>query len=129
MPRPQAPRPSTSCGRSNLPSPSVYERDRPGELLHTDIKKLGRFDRVDHRVTGDHTGQRNSRGIGRECVHICIDDASGIALSQILPDEKMESAIAFLDACKAHRLKHIRTKPYTPKTNGKAERFIPDCLA
>jgi transposase InsO family protein len=136
-----------------------YERETPGELIHIDIKKLGRFDKVGHRITGDRTGQSNSRGIGWEFVHVCIDDASRIAFSQILPDEKKESAVAFLkaavayyaslgvtvaqvmtdngscykafafrDACKALGIKHIRTKPYTPKTNGKAERFVQTSL-
>jgi transposase InsO family protein len=136
-----------------------YERGAPGEMIHIDIKKLGRFDRVGHRITGDRTGQSNSRGIGWEFVHVCIDDASRIAFSQILPDEKKESAVAFLEAaiayyaslgvavsrvmtdngscfkskafartCRALGLKHIRTRPYTPKTNGKAERFIQTAL-
>ena len=136
-----------------------YERKAPGEMIHIDIKKLGRFDRVGHRITGDRTGQSNSRGIGWEYVHVCIDDASRIAFSQIMPDEKKESAVAFLkaalayyaslgvrvarvmtdngscyrsfdfrDACRDLGLKHIRTKPYTPKTNGKAERFIQTAL-
>ena len=136
-----------------------YERERPGDMIHLDIKKLGRFDRVGHRITGDRTGQSNSRGIGWEFVHVCIDDASRLAFSQILPDEKADSAVTFLkaavahyqslgvtvarvmtdngscykafafrDACKALRLKHKRTKPYTPKTNGKAERFIQTAL-
>jgi transposase InsO family protein len=136
-----------------------YERKTPGEMIHIDIKKLGRFDRVGHRITGDRTGQSNSRGIGWEFVHVCIDDASRIAFSQIMPDEKKESATAFLkaalayyhglgvtvarvmtdngscykafdfrDACRDLGLKHIRTKPYTPKTNGKAERFIQTAL-
>jgi transposase InsO family protein len=136
-----------------------YEREHPGEMIHLDIKKLGRFDRVGHRITGDRTGQSNSRGIGWEFVHVCIDDASRIAFSQIMPDERKESATAFLkaaiayykslgitvarvmtdngacykaftfrDACRDLGLKHIRTKPYTPKTNGKAERFIQTAL-
>ena len=134
-----------------------YEREHPGELIHIDIKKLGRFERVGHRITGDR--QSNSRGIGWEFVHVCIDDASRVAFSQILPDEKKQSAVAFLkaaiayyqslgvtvervmtdngscyrskafrDACRHLRLKHIRTRPYTPKTNGKAERFIQTAL-
>jgi transposase InsO family protein len=136
-----------------------YERDKPGEMIHIDIKKLGRFNRVGHRITGERAGQSNSRGIGWEFVHVCIDDASRVAFSQILPDEKKESAVAFLKAavayyaslgitiervmtdngscyrskefakaCRKLGLKHIRTKPYTPKTNGKAERFIQTAL-
>jgi transposase InsO family protein len=136
-----------------------YERKTPGEMIHIDIKKLGRFDRVGHRITGDRTGQSNSRGIGWEFVHVAIDDASRIAFSLVMPNEKKESATAFLkaalayyeslgvtvarvmtdngscyrsfdfrDACRVLRLKHIRTKPYTPKTNGKAERFIQTAL-
>ena len=136
-----------------------YERENPGELVHIDIKKLGRFEQVGPRITGDRTGQSNGRGVGWEFVHVCIDDASRLAFSQILPDEKKESAVAFLkaavayyaglgvvvqrvmtdngacyksfafrDACRALGLRHIRTKPYTPKTNGKAERFIQTAL-
>jgi len=135
-----------------------YERKTPGELLHIDIKKLGRFDRPGHRVTGDRQ-QGESRGAGWEYVHVCIDDHSRIAFSQILPDEKKESATAFLEAavayynrlgiiveqvmtdngscyissafakaCRKRGLKHIRTRPYTPRTNGKAERFIQTAL-
>lgn len=136
-----------------------YEREHPGELIHIAIKKLGRFDRVGHRITGDRTGQRKRRGVGWEFVHVCIDDASRVAFSQIRPDEKKESAVAFLRAtvayyanlgvtitrvmtdngsgyrsrafrcaCRDLGLKHLRTKPYTPKTNGKAERFIQTAL-
>jgi transposase InsO family protein len=129
-----------------------YER---GELIHIDIKKLGRFERIGHRITGDPQ-QGKSRGAGWEFVHVCVDDASRIAFSDILPNEKKESALVFLmaavayyqslgitvqrvmtdngscyrskefgDACRALRLRHIRTKPYTP---GKAERFIQTAL-
>ena len=136
-----------------------YEREHPGDMIHLDIKKLGRFDKMGHRITGDRTGQSNSRGVGWEYVHVCIDDNSRVAFSQILPDEKAVSAVAFLsaavayykglgvtvtrvmtdngscykafdfrDACTGLGLKHVRTKPYTPKTNGKAERFIQTAL-
>ena len=142
-----------------------YQREHPGELIHIDIKKLGRFERVGHRITGDRRGQSNQRGTKRggtgwEFVHVCIDDASRIGFSQIKPDEKADSAVPFLkaavlyyanlgvnvqrvmtdngscykafafrDACKQLGLRHIRTRPYTPKTNGKAERFIKTALA
>ena len=136
-----------------------YERDRPGELIHIDIKKLGRFERIGHRITGKRTGIATSRGSGWEYVHVAIDDASRIAFSQILPDERKESAVAFLKAaiayyqslgvtvarvmtdngscyrsaafrnvCHGLGLRHIRTRPYTPRTNGKAERFIQTAL-
>ncbi len=78
-----------------------YERENPGELIHIDIKKLGRFEQVGHRITGDRTGQSNNRGVGWEFVHVCIDDASRVAVSQVLPDEKKESAGAFLNAAVA----------------------------
>ena len=135
-----------------------YERQTPGELIHLDIKKLGRFEQVGHRITGDRT-RGESRGAGWEYVHVCIDDASRLAFSQVMKDETAMSAVPFLkaavayyaslgvkvarvmtdngacyksfafrDACAELGLKHIRTKPYTPKTNGKAERFIQTAL-
>ena len=140
-----------------------YERAAPGEMIHIDIKKLGRFEQIGHRITGDRTRQSSRRGkgwgAGWEFVHVCIDDHSRIAFSQIKPDEKADSAVPFLkaavayykslgikvervmtdngpcyksftfrDACIDLGIKHIRTKPYTPKTNGKAERFIQTSL-
>ena len=136
-----------------------YERDHPGELIHIDIKKLGRIDGIGHRITGDRHGQSNKRGnkrgTGWEYLHVAIDDASRLAFTAMMPDERKESAVAFLDAAiawfkahgvtvqrvmtdngpaykshafakaiAAHGLKHKRTRPYTPRTNGKAERFI-----
>jgi transposase InsO family protein len=134
-----------------------YQRERPGELIHIDIKKLGKIGIVGHRITGDRS--KRVRGIGWEYLHVCIDDASRIAFVDLKPDERKQSAIAFLNAavayyaslgvtvervmtdngscyrshafrraCKRLGLRHIRTKPYTPKTNGKAERFIQTSL-
>ncbi|WGS17957.1 MULTISPECIES: IS481 family transposase [unclassified Bradyrhizobium] len=140
-----------------------YERQHPGELIHLDIKKLGKFNRIGHRITSDRRGSSNLRsrrqGPGWEYVHVCIDDASRIAFSQVMKNERKGCAVAFLKAavayymslgvkvervmtdngacyksfaflraCKRLGLKHIRTKPYTPKTNGKAERFIQTSL-
>jgi transposase InsO family protein len=140
-----------------------YQREKAGELIHIDIKKLGKFNRIGHRITGDRTRQSNQRsrgkGPGWEYVHVCIDDASRIAFSQVMRSEKKGCAVTFLkaavayyvslgitvervmtdngacyksiafrNACKRLRLKHIRTRPYTPKTNGKAERFIQTSL-
>ena len=73
-----------------------YERAAPGEIIHIDIKKLGKFSRTGHRVTGDRTGQSNTRGIGWEYVHLAIDDHSRLAYSEILPDEKRRSCLCFL---------------------------------
>jgi len=141
-----------------------YERKAPGEMIHLDIKKLGRFGRPGHRVTGDRTRQSNPRarkegGYGWEYVHVCIDDHSRLSFTQIHPNEKATSAVRhlkaavawykklgvkvervmtdngpcykskdFANACRNLKIKHIRTKPYTPKTNGKAERFIQTAL-
>ena len=139
--------------------PRRYEREQPGEMIHIDIKKLGKFNQIGHRITGDRTGQSNSRGVGWEYVHVCIDDASRVAFSKIMNTERQGCAVAFLKAavayykslgvtvlrvmtdngscyksrafakaCRKLRIKHIRTRPYTPRTNGKAERFIQTSL-
>src|SRR6266478_2983511 len=83
-----------------------YEREHPGELIHIDIKKLGKFNRIGHRITGDRTGQSNLRsrgkGPGWEYVHVCIDDASRIAFSQVMKNEKKGCAVAFLKAAVAY---------------------------
>ena len=135
-----------------------YERAALGEIIHIDIKKLGKFSRTGHRVTGDRTGESNTRGIGWEHVHLAIDDHSRLAYSEILPDEKRRSCLRFLfnalrffrgfgvrvervmtdngssfrshryEALRRFKIKHLRTRPYTPRTNGKAERFVrPAC--
>jgi hypothetical protein len=79
-----------------------YERQHPGELIHIDIKKLGKFNRVGHRITGDRTGQSSQRsrgeGPGWEFVHVCIDDASRIAFSKVMKNERKGCAVAFLKA-------------------------------
>jgi len=136
-----------------------YERAAPGEILHIDIKKLGKFNRIGHRITGDRAGQSNARGVGWEYLHLAIDDHSRLAYSEILPDEKRASCLRFLfnalrffrslgvkvqrvmtdngssfrsfryaKALRLLRIKHLRTRPYTPKTNGKAERFVQTSL-
>jgi len=136
-----------------------YQRDKPGELIHIDIKKLGRIDGIGHRITGNRAGQSNKRGTGWEYLHVAIDDASRLAYSEIRPNQRAESAIAFVlralewfarfgvriervmtDNGSAYRsfayrdllaekgIRHKRTRPYTPRTNGKAERFIQTSL-
>jgi transposase InsO family protein len=134
-----------------------YERARPGELLHLDTKKLGRFRRVGHRITGDRR-RPNARG-GYEFVHVCIDDHSRLAYVEVLADELAATAAAFLRravrwfhqqgiraervlsdnggcyvshpfaaACRELGVQPRRTRPYRPETNGKAERFIQTLL-
>ena len=78
-----------------------YVHDNPGDMIHLDIKKLGRFVRTGHRITGDRTGQSNTRGVGWEYLHVCIDDASRIACTDLFPDQKQHSAIAHLKAALA----------------------------
>jgi hypothetical protein len=73
-----------------------YERAAPGELIHIDIKKLGKFNRIGHRITGDRVGQSNTRGVGWEYLHLAIDDHSRLAYSEILPDQKRASCLRFL---------------------------------
>ena len=73
-----------------------YERAAPGEIVHIDIKKLGKFNRIGHRISGDRTGQSNTRGVGWEYVHLAIDDHSRLAYSEILPDETRASCLRFL---------------------------------
>ena len=141
------------------PRPPVrrYERERPGELLHLDTKKLGRITRIGHRITGDRSGSYGKAGW--EFVHVAIDDNSRLALASVAVNEKGDTATAFFeaavadfarrgvciervmtdngppyrshafrDACAKHQIRHLFTKPYTPRTNGKAERFIQTCL-
>ncbi len=73
-----------------------YERQHPGEIIHIDIKKLGRFNSIGHRITGARTGQSKGRGVGWEYLHLAIDDRSRVAFSEILPDEKRRSCLRFL---------------------------------
>jgi hypothetical protein len=81
------------------PAPRVrYEYDEPGGLIHIDIKKLGRFEQIGHRITGKRTGNASSRACGWEFVHVCIDDASRVAFSQELVNEKQESVVAFSES-------------------------------
>jgi transposase InsO family protein len=130
-----------------------YERAAPGELLHIDTKRLGRIHGVGHRITGDRTKNHN-RGIGWDAVHLAIDDHSRVSFARVLADEGALSCAQFLRdatdyyaglgvridrvmtdngtgykkifkaACDELGIRHVRTRPYTPKTNGKAERFV-----
>jgi transposase InsO family protein/transposase len=152
--------------------PNRYERRHAGELLHIDVKKLGRIaeGRAGHRVHGNRRLQRSPRKrdaaghdrrlVGWEFVHVCIDDATRLAYVEVLTDEKATTAVNFLHraiafyarhgitvravmsdngacyrstihafACRAHGIRHLRTRPYRPRTNGKAERFIRTLLA
>ena len=149
-------RPGLGRLRNLEPKPPVqrYEREHPGDLIHIDVKKLARFRKVGHRITGNRQ-QCRSTGVGYDRVHVAIDDATRLAYVEVLADEQQATAIGFLSravswfngqgvecrqlmsdngpayvsrrfakACRALGLKHIRTRPYTPRTNGKAERFI-----
>jgi transposase InsO family protein len=144
-----------------------YEKRRPGELIHIDVKKLGRIgpNGAGHRMLGRGWAKEGPRrndaaGVARlrtgwECVHVCVDDATRLAYVEVLPNERAATAIGFLGravafyrshgvvverlmtdngsayrstahalACRALGIKHLRTRPYRPQTNGKAERFI-----
>jgi transposase InsO family protein len=158
-------------GRLGLEPSSRYERSKPGELVHVDVKKLGRIERgagkrwrdgLRQHYTGRYTDAagRRRRSAGWEYVHIAVDDHSRLAYAEVLPDEKATTAAAFLRravrfyrrhgitvervltdngaayvafvhtaACRRLRIKHLRTRPYRPQTNGKAERFIRTLLA
>ena len=147
--------------------PNRYERRHPGELVHVDVKKLGRIPagRAGHRVHGQRRLQRSprkdgKRAVGWEFVHVCVDDATRLAYVEVLGDEKAVTAVGFLTraiafyrrhgitvervmsdngacyrstihafACRALGVRHLRTRPYRPRTNGKAERFIRTLLA
>ena len=153
-------------GRLGLQPAQRYERERPGELLHIDVKKLGRIQggagkRVRDGLRQHYQPRRTDRAgkrrqtVGWEFVHIAVDDATRLAYAEVLTDEKATTAIAFLRravafyasygvtvqrlltdngsayrsavhaiACRALGIRHLRTRPYRPQTNGKAERFI-----
>jgi transposase InsO family protein len=149
-------------GLNRRPSPPPvpvkrYEWPVPGDLLHVDIKPLGRIGQVGHRIHGDR--RRASRGIGWEYVHVAVDDHSRIAYVEVLGDQLGTTCAAFLQravgwlaargvtsrrvlsdngsgyvsrtwraTCATLGLRHLRTRPYTPRTNGKAERFIQTLL-
>ena len=158
-------------GRLGLEQPARYERSRPGELVHIDVKKLGRIEggagrRVGGRTPGRYRPRRldasgSARGtIGWEYAHVAVDDYSRLAYAEVLPDERASTAIGFLRracaffarhgiqveglltdngpayrsaihaiACRQLGIRHLRTKPRRPQTNGKAERFIRTLLA
>ena len=149
-----------SRARDLEPKPAVvrYERQAPGELIHLDIKKLGRIDGVGHRIHGDRSRPRK-RGIGWEYAHVAIDDFSRLSYMEVLPNERGGTVAGFLRravtwyrqhgieprriltdngsgyrsnkmarSCRRCRLRHLRTQPYRPQTNGKAERLIQTAL-
>lgn len=139
------------------PPPVRYERDRPGDLLHVDVKRLGRFDRVGHRITRQRSYGSPRQGF--EFVHVATDDASRFSYVEILPDERTGSALTFLSNavawfrnhgvivervlsdngsaylshafaqhCRSMKIRHLRIRPRRPQTNGKVERFIQTLL-
>ena len=142
----------------DAPPPAVrYERDRPGELVHIDIKRLGRFDRVGHRITRRRSYGSSKQGF--EFVHVATDDYSRLSYAEIFPDECADSAIQFFinaidwfarhgvtvesaitdngsayvshrfaEFCRSRNIKHLRIRPHRPQTNGKVERFIQTLL-
>jgi transposase InsO family protein len=158
-------------GRLGMEPAQRYERQRPGELVHIDVKKLGRIAGVaGHRIVGRQRRRLNPRrtdaagvprkSVGYECVHVAVDDATRLAYVEVLKDEKATTAIGFLRralsfyrrhgvrvervmtdngsayrsavhaiACRTLGVRHLRTRPYRPQTNGKAERFIRTMLA
>ena len=150
-------------GMSRLPALDAhepqnrYERPLPGELVHIDVKKLGRIGREGHRIHGDRT--KRSRGAGWEFVHVCVDDCTRLAYVEVLDDERADTVCGFLEravawfgdhgirvqrlmtdngngyrsyahaaVCRRLGIRHLFTQPYRPKTNGKAERFIQTLL-
>ena len=159
-------------GRLGLEQPLRYERTRAGELVHVDVKRLGRIEGgAGKRAFQSERRQRHTRRltdlegvrrykVGYECVHVCVDDYSRLAYVEVLPDEKQETAVGFLEravafyrrhgirverlltdngsaylsatharACRRLGIRHLRTRPYRPQTNGKAERFIRTLVA
>jgi transposase InsO family protein len=158
-------------GRLGLEPAVRYERERPGELIHIDVKKLGRIQggagkRVRDGLRQHYNPRRNDAAgvsrqtVGWECVHIAIDDCTRLGYAEVLSDEKATTAVGFLRrardfyrrhgieieqlltdngspyvsvahavACRALGIRHLRTRPYRPQTNGKAERFIRTLLA
>ncbi len=153
-------------GRLGIEPAVRYERGVPGELIHVDVKKLGRISRPGWRVTGGQQSRAvagyhsKAHKLGWEFVHVCVDDATRLAYVEVLDDEKATTAISFLKraitfyashgitvqelltdnggayrstvhaiACRALGIRHLRTRPYRPQTNGKAERFIRTMLS
>ena len=143
---------------SDQPRPR-YQRERPGELLHVDLKSLPRFVAIGHRIHGDHSKVGRRRGLGADYLHVAVDDATRLAHAEVLPAQDGPACAAFLRrtlswfsglgitiervmtdnafAYTGHAMRavltpsgirHLRTRPYSPQTNGKAERFIQTCL-
>ncbi len=149
-------------GRMKLPASLAgprYERGTPGELVHVDTKGLDRFTAVGHRIHGNRSRAGRRTGLGKEYLHVAVDDATRLAFAELHPGQDGPTCAAFLrharrwyaqlgievhgvmtdnakaylsDAVRtvfaAHHLRHLRTRPYHPQTNGKAERFIQTAL-
>lgn len=152
------------AGMGRLKAPATasgprYQRDTPGELVHVDTKGLDRFTAIGHRIHGNRSKAGRRTGLGKEYLHVAVDDASRLAFVELHPRQDGATCAAFLrhaqrwfaelgipvhglmtDNAKAytsravaavlhaHRIRHLRTRPYRPQTNGKAERFIQTAL-
>jgi transposase InsO family protein len=154
----------TRAGQGRLKGPGAtagprYQRETPGELVHVDTKGLDRFTAVGHRIHGNRSRARRRQGLGKDYLHVAVDDCTRLAYAELHPAQDGATCARFLRharrwyarlgitmrglmtdnakaytskvvraACMTHQIRHIRTRPYRPQTNGKAERFIQTAL-